>query len=461
MAKNYKELGKRIITCMGGADNVDEIYHCATRLRIQIADMEKADLEAVKNVAGVMGAVEVVGGVQVIIGNEVSRVYAEIMKMYHIKTRANVKENLDGEQKQNIVAIVMNTMSAIITPVIPLIMCSGLISALLVVLAKLGLSTESSTYAIVDMTGKAAMYFMPVFLAYSASARFNCNRMISVFLGALLISPTLIGLTEAGNYVTLFGLPVKTMDYTSSVIPIILTVWVFHYIEKAVNKIVPPALKFVIHPLICVIIMLPVMLCITGPIGGYIGNLLANLLLAVHATVPWAPVIIISCLAPLMIITGMHMALTPLIMFEFTSMGYDSCMFVAFIGMNFSQFGVALACLLKTKNKNLRALASSCAITVLLSGVTEPTLYGICVRMKKPLIATWIACVVNGIFCSITSVKAFVFGAPSFFTMPMFISPDGNMSNLYFAVAAAVITIIVSFAATWMIGFDDRIYGEA
>ena len=156
----------------------------------------------------------------------------------------------------------------------------------------------------------------------------------------------------------------------------------------------------------------------------------------------------------------MHLALIPLVMSMFATAGYDNMLFVAFIGMNFSQFGVALACMLKTKNKNLRTLASSCAITAFLAGVTEPTLYGICVRMKKPLIATWIACIVNAIFSAIFSVRVYSFGAPSFFTMPIFLNPDGTMSNFYFAIAAAAITIVVSFVSTWVLGFDDSIYGE-
>ena len=148
-------------------------------------------------------------------------------------------------------------------------------------------------------------------------------------------------------------------------------------------------------------------------------------------------------------------------MTSFATVGYDNMLFVAFIGMNFSQFGVAMACLLKSKNANLKALAGSCALTSFLAGVTEPTLYGICVRMKKPLYATWIACIVNAIFCAIFQVRVYSFGAPSFFTMPIFLNPDGSISNFYFAIIAAAITIVVSFAATWLLGFDDSCYTTA
>ena len=335
-----------------------------------------------------------------------------------------------------------------------------MISALLIILTKCGLSTEGTTYTIISMVGNAALYFLPVLLAYTSAKKFGCDIMTSVFLGAIMISPTLIGLTEQGSFVSLFGLPVKTVNYSSTVIPIILTIWIFSYVEKLVVKIVPAAVKFVFKPLLSVIIMIPVMLCITGPIGSYCGDLLCKALTAINNVAPWSSVLIVGCLAPLLVLTGMHLALIPLVMSMFATAGYDNMLFVAFIGMNFSQFGVALACMLKTKNKNLRTLASSCAITAFLAGVTEPTLYGICVRMKKPLIATWIACIVNAIFCAIFSVRVYSFGAPSFFTMPIFLNPDGTMSNFYYAIAAAAITIVVSFVSTWVLGFDDSIYGE-
>lgn len=275
-----------------------------------------------------------------------------------------------------------------------------------------------------------------------------------------MISPTLIALSETGSYVSLLGLPMKTVNYTSTLIPIILTIYVFRYVEKLVDRIIPDAIKFVFRPFMNIIIMVPIMLCVTGPLGSYCGDLLCELMTMINNVAPWASVLVIGCLAPLLVLTGMHLALLPLVMSMFATSGYDNMMFVAFIGMNFSQFGVALACLIKSKKTSLRTLASSCALTTFLAGVTEPTLYGICIRMKKPLIATWIACIANAIFCAIFSVKVYSFGAPSFFTMPIFLNPDGTMTNFYFAIAAVILTIIVSFAATLLIGFDDTCYEE-
>lgn len=460
MAKDYKKLGEEIVTLLGGADNIAKLLHCATRLRFTLQDTGKADLEKLRGLPGVMGAVTAPDGIQVIIGNDVVKAYDAILAEFHFATAETVKENLD--EKQNLGSRLLGVLSAIVGPAIPLIMCSGLVSAVLIILTNwCGLSTESSTYTILNMVGTGALYFLPVLLAYTSAKRFNCDVMISLFLGALLISPTMLGFADAGGYVTLFGLPVKAVNYSSTLIPVVLTIFVFSYVEKIVARFVPNAIRFVFHTFFNIVIMVPIALCVTGPIGSYCGDLLCAAMTAINNAAPWASVLVIGCLAPLLVLTGMHLALIPLVMTSFATVGYDNMMFVAFIGMNFSQFGVAIACLLKSKNPSLKSLAGSCALTAFLAGVTEPTLYGICVRMKRPLYATWITCVVNAVFCAIFQVRVYSFGAPSFFTMPIFLNPDGTMSNFYFAVAAAVITIVVSFAATWLLGFDDSCYTAA
>lgn len=462
MAKDYQKMGKEIVAKLGGEMNITKLFHCATRLRFELENKEEANLDAVKGIAGVMGVVESVGGVQVIIGNDVAKAYEAIMSGLGIGTgnSADTAKKEQQAERQNPLSRLLNVLSAIIGPAIPLIMCSGLISALLIILAKFGLSAESTTYQLIQMVGSGALYLLPILLAYSSARKFGCNIMISLFLGGLMLSPTLLGLAQGGTAVTLFGIPVKAVDYSSTLIPVVLTIWVFSYVEKLVEKIIPDAVKFVFRPLVNIILMVPIMLCVTGPIGSYCGDLLCNLMIQINNVAPWSTVLVVGCLAPLLVLTGMHLALIPLVMMLFETVGYDNMLFPAFIAMNFSQFGVAMACLLKTKKNGLRELSLSCALTSFLAGVTEPTLYGICVRMKKPLIATWIACVVNAVFCAVFKVRVYSFGAPSFFTMPIFLNPDGTMTNFYFAIAAAVLTIVISFAATWILGFDDSCYED-
>ena len=465
MAKDYAALGERILEGVGGEQNVSKLFHCATRLRFKLNDSSKLDTAALKAIPEALGTVDDAAGIQVVIGNDVSRVFAAIVERHPALAEGAAGSNeavAEGAAHANPLSRLLNVLSAIVGPVIPLIMCSGLISALLVILTRWGgLDAESSTYTILNMVGTGALYFLPVMVSYTSAKRFGCDPMISLFLGALLVSPTLIGLVEQGDFVSLFGLPVKTGDYTSSLIPAILTIWAYAQVERLVSRVVPDAVKFVFRPLLSLAIMIPVSLCVTAPLGNYMGLLLMDLMSAINGVAPWASVLVVGFLVPALVLTGMHLALIPLVMMLFSTVGYDNLLFPAFIGMNFSTFGVALACFFKSRNPNLKALSFSCAITAFFAGVTEPALYGICVRMKRPLFAVWAACVANAIFCAVFGVVVYQFGAPSFFTMPIFLNPDGSMGNFYFAIAAVAITIVVAFVATWVLGFDDSVYGEA
>jgi len=451
---NY-ELGVNIIEKLGSENNIKSIGHCSTRLRIQLYDVEIISKEEVQKIPGVLGVVEAIGGLQIIIGNNVSKVYNEIQNKYNFQSGAQ------GSIEASFIDKLLNTLAAILGPAIPAIVASGLISALLIIFVKLGMSPEGNTYIILNTASNVAFYFLPIILAYTSSKRFNCDPILAIFFGGLMLHPSIIELVNVGETVSLIGIPIRLVDYSSSLVPIILTVWVLSYVEMLAQKYVPDDVKYVIKPLLIVLVMIPITLCITGPAGAIIGDGLASVLTFLYSKASWLALLIVAALAPVMVMTGMHLALLPLIITNFATLGYDNLMFVAFIGMNFSQFAVSMAVLLKTKNKFLKQLATGTAITAFLCGVTEPALYGITIRLKKPLIATFIGCIANGIFCAITQVKVYSFGAPSFFTMPIFMNPDGTNSNFIFAVIAVVISIVVTFAATWILGFDDSIYEES
>jgi len=449
------KLGKEVVARLGGQDNIKSMTHCSTRVRVILKDEDAISLDDIKQIPGVMGAVKSMGGVQVIVGNNVSKVYQEIQGEFHLEAG-----NDGGVSEANPLDKFLNMMSAVLGPVIPLVVASGLISALLVILKMAGMDTEGNTYHILSTAADAAFYFLPFFLAFTCAQRYKCSVVVSLFLAGVLLHPNTTAMMGAGEAVHFIGIPVTLANYTSSLIPIILTIWVYSFVEKLADKYIPEVIKYVFKPLVSVLVMLPITLCITGPAGTIVGNLLSSGLTALHQVAPWAVLVVISCLAPLMVLTGTHLAMLPLIFANFATFGYDNTMFVAFIGMNFSQFAVSLAVMLKTKNKNLKQMATGTALTAFLCGVTEPALYGICVRMKKPLIATWVGCIVNGIFCAVFSVKEYAFGAPGFFTMVNFIDPNGS-NNFYYAIAAACITIAVTFVATWILGFDDSVYDEA
>lgn len=446
-----------IVSALGGEKNIRSMGHCATRLRVNLNNNKSADLDRVKGISGVLGVVDAMGGLQIVIGNNVNQVYENIQGLYKVGSGGAVGK--DALSAGSVINRMLNVLSDILSPTVPLIMGSGFITAILIALTRAGVNAEGSTYFILNTAAKVVFYFLPIILAYTSSMRFKCNPVYALFLGGLLLHPNITGLVNTGENMSLYGLPVIAIDYASSLIPIILSVWVLSHIEKLADKYVPNALKYVIKPLVVVMIMVPIVLCLTGPAGFLIGQGLGIVINFIHGKAAWLTVIILSALAPLLVMTGMHIALTPLIILtNFDTLGYDNMLLVAFIGMNFSQFAVALATFFKTKNKTLKGIAASCAITAFFGGVTEPTLYGISVKMKKPLYASFIGCFANGIFCALADVKIFAFAPPSFFTLPIFMNPDGTNTNFMLALAAIAITIVVTFIATWLLGFDDSVY---
>jgi len=236
----------------------------------------------------------------------------------------------------------------------------------------------------------------------------------------------------------------------------ILTCWAMSYVNRFIEKYCPDSIRYVMVPFLTMMVMVPVMLCVTGPAGSWVGTLMSYVITWMNNTMPGAAVLVVGIITPFLVLTGSHLALLPLVMTEFATLGFDGILFPAFIGMNFSQLAVSLAVFLKAKNKSLKSTAFSTGLTSFLTGTTEPALYGLCLRLKKPLIATFIGCAANGLYCAITRIVTYAFGAPGFFTMLNFLDPTGaRPNNFYLSLGAVAVTIIVTFAATWLLGFDE------
>lgn len=457
---DYSELAGAIVSCVGGKENVKRLTHCATRLRFLLKDDSLVEEAKLKGTRGVLGTVNAMGTYQIIIGNTVGDVYRAIQNE---QLGGNVsadesdspKKKREGNLFVHLCKEAVAAIAAIVAPVFPAIIASGLINALLVILTKLGLvGTDSTTYTILFTAGKVAFYFLPIFCGYTASLRFGCSPIYGLFLACLLLHPNLLSLMGGEGSVTLFGLPVYKATYTSSLIPIILSVWVLSYVEKFVDRHLHKNLRHTIKPILIIACMLVITLVVTAPLGALVGNAIARLLLVVYEKVPQLGVILVSLLAPFLVLTGSHLSLLPISISSFDTYGYDMLMYVAFIGMNFSQVGVSLAAMLKAKSKGLKETAAGTALTAL-TGITEPALYGISLRLKTPFIATIAACFANGVWCAIRQVKVFTMAGPSILTYPMIYIGENAPGNVLNATIAILITLAVSFGVTWILGFDE------
>ena len=451
---NYEILAKSILEKIGGKENISNLTHCATRLRFNLKDLSKANTEAIKKIKGVMGVVDKGAQYQVIIGSDVANVYKEFLKLGDFQD--NNSKSKDEEKKG--LEKVFDIISGTFTPILPPLTACGMLKAVLVILTTFGwMSKDSQTYYMLSFMADAVFFLFPVALGYTAAVKFKCNPFMGMLLGGIMIHPNWSALVSAGEAVSLFGLPVRLVTYTSSVIPIILVVWVMSYVENFADKISPKPIKFFSKPLITILIMGPLALIALGPIGSILGDGLANIITVINNVAPWSIPMIIGAFSPLLVMIGMHYALIPIGFNELGLKGAENVVGPGMLVSNVAQGGATLCVAVKSKNKDLKQLAGSAGLTAVL-GITEPAMYGVTMRLKKPLIAICMAGGLAGLYCGIMGVVRYSSGAPGLASLPIFMGE--NPMNIVHAIIACAIAFVSAFILTWIIGFEDPVGEE-
>lgn len=446
--KNYKELASQIVDYIGGPENVDTHTHCMTRLRFTLKDDSKAQTEALKALKGVQGVIEKGGMYQVVIGTDVEQLYNEVAPLLGSATATEVvKEDLDGKKKETLTNKIFTFISGCITPTLPVLIGSGLISAVLALLTNFNiLAKDANTYVLLNALANAAYQYLPVMVAYAGARRLKTNEYVAAFIMLALCSSTISGVEG----LSIFGISLTTVKYTSNIVPALMMVPVLAALDKVIVKYSPNAIKSVVRPFVLSMVMFPVTLLVLGPIGTLVGKLLAQFCIWV-TSFGGLSMAILSALHPLLVMVGMHTIITPLIVNEITTVG-SSLLFSKALAANLAIAGAALAVGFKAKKAENKEAGISTGITALLS-VTEPALYGVLIRLKKPLISAIIASAITGVFIGIFDIRAYATASCSFLTLPIFMG--GAMSNFYLACAAAVIATVLGFVITWFMGFDE------
>ncbi len=444
---NFKEMAPKIVEYIGGKDNVSAHTHCMTRLRFVLKDDSKVNEEELKKVDGVKGVVKQGGMFQVIIGPSVEQLYAEVAPLLpDSETKEVVKENVDGK-KESPINRAFAFISGCITPTLPVLIGSGLISAILALLTNFSvLSKESSTYILLNALANAAYSYLPVMVAYAGARRLKTNEYVAAFIMLALCSASVTGVEG----LSIFGINLMTVKYTSNIVPALLMVPVMSLLDKVLVQYLPDAVKSILRPFILSIVMFPLTLIVLGPIGTIVGTALANFCVWI-TSFGGLSLAILSALHPLLVMVGMHTIITPLIVNEISTVG-SSLLFSKALAANLAIAGSALAVGVKAKKKENKEVGLSTGITALLS-VTEPALYGVLIRLKKPLISAIIASAITGVFIGIFDIRAYATASCSLLTLPIFMG--GEMSNFYLACAAAAIAVVLGFVITWIIGFDE------
>ncbi|AND80351.1 PTS transporter subunit EIIC [Streptococcus pantholopis] len=427
---DYKATAQGILTHIGGAENVVNMSHCATRLRLNLKDASLADDDAVQNVDGVVNVINKAGQYQILIGTEVPHVYDEFETLVKGSGQADLDES--SSQGGSVISKVFAAISGIFAPLLPALAGSGILRGLLILSVQLGLIAEGSgTYTILYAASMAVFYFLPVLLAFSSARRFGASPYISALIGAALLHPdfiSLMGNTGNGAMSNFFGIPVVLMNYNSTVVPIILAIWAYSYLYKWLDKHIPETLKLVLVPLVSLAVMVPLTVIIIGPIGVYSGEWIAR---AVNYLIERSGLltgVLIGGGWSVLVSFGIHWAVNPIMINNISQVGYDYICPLTF-ACNFAVIGTAFGVWLKAKDKNLKNFAMTGVVTIALSAIIEPTLFGMLVKNKKLFLAQIIAGAVGGAYLGFMKVvtNAFVFGSVT--TFPAFIESSANVIN--------------------------------
>ena len=427
-----------------------------TRLRFTLKDESLVDDEAVKKTKGVMGVMKKAGQYQIIIGNDVANVFAELNKLGNFSNEASKK----AQEKQGVFSMLMDTISGIMAPVIPAIIGAAMIKVLLTLLPMIGvLSTEGNTYNLLSVMGDGAFFFMPVLIAMSASKKFGTNMYYAASIALIMLHPNFISLmsnaNNAGETIKFLKfIPVTYANYSYSVIPIIFAVWSLKYVERLVDKITPVVTKNFLKPMLVVLIEAPIVLIVLGPLGAICGNVLSTVVYAIYDKLGFIAIGLVAGVYPFVVMAGMHHAFTPIKLGMISSTGFENFICIGELCSNMAQGAASLAVAVKSKNKDFKQIAGSSAFSALFAGITEPALYGVTLRLKRPMLGACIGAAAGGLFGGFFQLKCFGIATPAIVTIVQYVE-KGRPQSLLFAALTILLTVVVSFIATMLIGFED------
>ncbi|WP_205402212.1 beta-glucoside-specific PTS transporter subunit IIABC [Streptococcus lutetiensis] len=445
MSKEYQTLATQIINLVGGKENVANVYHCQTRLRFTLVDNLKADTEALEKLDGVTKVIINAGQYQIVIGTHVSDVFEEIEKLVEIS------QDTTSQEKKGIFNTIIDFVAGTFQPIIPALSGAGMVKAVLALLVVFNvITTDSQTYYMLNVFADGVFYFLPILIAFTQAQKLKCNPILAAGVAAMLLHPNWSALVTAGDAVNFFDIiPFTLASYGSSVIPIILIVFVQSYVEKFLNKYIPKAINLVFVPMLTFLIMGTLAFSILGPIGAILGNYLATVFTFLAENASWAPALIIGAFLPIMVMFGIHNGVAPLGIMQMSQLGYDSIFGPGCVCSNMAQATAGAVVAFVTKDKTAKETAIPGAITAYM-GITEPLLYGVNLPKRYPLIASMIGGGLGGLYAGLTHAHRFATGSSGLPAILLYIG-DNTMTYFYNIIIAIVISIISTAIITFIL----------
>lgn len=466
----YENLAKEIVRNVGGKENVSSLTHCITRLRFKLKEESLAKDDVIKNMDGVVTVMKSGGQYQVVIGNHVPEVYAEVMPLLGLEEGS--ADKADETPSGNLFNRAIDIISGIFQPILGIMAACGMVKGLNALFVALGWYPETcGGYLVLNAIGDGLFHFLPLFLGYTAAKKFRLKPMIGLVIGAIMCYPTVqAGTLSAGGqvlytlfsgtmfesavYTDFFGIPMIAMDYTGTVIPVIFVVYFASKCEKFFNKFIPDLVKFFFVPMLTLLVSIPAGFLLIGPLATFGSTLIAQGVMTVRNFSPMLAGALVGLTWQILVIFGLHWGFIPVYINNIMTNGYDNVM-MPFFACTFATSAVVLAIFFKTKNRQLKEMALPNFISGIF-GVTEPAIYGILLPLKKPFIISCIAGCIGGGFYGAFNFRKFMMGGMGIFEFPAMIEPDGGMGNLIVALAGVAITMVIAFAATMIFYKDDK-----
>lgn len=477
MAKNYDALAKMIIKDVGGKDNVISVVHCTTRLRFKLKDEKKANDDALKDTDGVVTVVKAGGQYQVVIGNEVADVYEAVLKEGGFSGGGQVADDDLDDSNMNLMDKAIDLISGIFTPILGPMAAAGMIKGLTAMCASFGwLAKTSGTYEVLYAIGDGFFYFLPLILAITSAKKFKVDRFTAITIGAAMCYPAMVAMNSSKKvlfdlfngtflhsqvHATFLGIPIISMNYTSTVIPIILAVWFASVVEKWCKKWIPTVVKTFLVPFVTLLIVVPLTFLIIGPLATWIGNALAAITSAVYNFSPVLAGILLGGFWQVFVIFGVHWGFVAVMMSNIAALDYDPILGLS-LGASFAQIGVVLAILLQTKDQKLKGIALPAFLSGIF-GVTEPAIYGVTLPRKKPFVLSCIAAGIGGGLIGFFGTKMYMMGGMGVFVIPAAIGPKTGVDmSVYGLMIAMAVSFVLGFILQMVLGKKsvDQAYDE-
>ncbi|MCC0782636.1 PTS glucose transporter subunit IIA [Clostridioides sp. ES-S-0108-01] len=449
MSKKYEQLAKDIIQQLGGKENITDAYHCQTRLRFKLADESKLNKDKLENLDGVTKYINNAGVHQVVIGTHIKDVFEEIEKNIDVQSSSDSSSS----EKKGPVAIVIDFVAGTFQPVIPALSGAGMVKAVLALLIVFNVITPGSqTYYMLNLFADGVFLFLPMILAFTVAQKLRCNPILAVSVAAMMMHPNWGALVTAGNPVNFFGfIPFTLVNYTGSVIPILIVIFSQSYVEKFLRRVIPKSIELVFVPMLTFLIMGTLAFSLLGPIGSILGGYLATFFTYLSVNVSWLPAVLIGGLLPVMVMFGLHNGVAPLGVMQMAELGYDSIFGPGALVSNIAQATASAVVAFRTKNKKLKQVAISGSITAYM-GITEPTLYGVNLPKRYPLIAAMIGGASGGLYAGLTNTHRFATGSSGLPAVLLYIGDD-TMKFFWNIIIALIISAAVTATFTYILSF--------